>query len=189
MKAVLVSIAALIAFAPPAEAQTPVPVRAFDSIELRGGGVVTVRHGATQRVTLIRGNTETTGFSVDGNGQLRIDACRTSCRDYDLQIEIVTPQLDGAAIHGGGIIRATGRFPDRASLAVAITGGGVIDVSPIESGTVAAAVRGGGAILTHARNSLLASVSGGGSIAYLGDPSVTQSIRGGGSIQPSRRGR
>ena len=192
MRALLLTIAALIVAVSPgsrAAAQTAVSVPAVDSIALRGGGSVTVRPGAAQRVTRIRGNTQTTRFSVNRNGQLRIDACRTTCRNYDLQIEIVTPQLDGAAIHGGGVIRAQGRFPDRGSLAVAITGGGVIDVSPIRAGSVAAAIRGGGAILTHARNSLLASVSGGGSIAYLGDPSVTQAVQGGGSVQPARRGR
>ena len=189
MKAFAVIIVAALALAGqarPAAAQTAVQVAAFDSIELRGGGVVTIRHGPRQRVTLLRGNTQVTGFRVNRQGQLRIDACRTSCRDYDLRIEIVTPELDGAAIHGGGVIRAEGRFPDSGMLAIAITGGGAIDLTPIESGSVAASISGGGSIRTHARNSLLASINGGGSIGYRGDPSVTSAVNGGGAVSRIR---
>jgi len=185
MRMTMIAAAALLAAAP-AAAQTPVSVPAFDSLELRGGGHVTVRHGATQRVTLLRGNSETSRFSVDAQGKLRIDACRRSCRGYRLEVEIVTPELEGAAISGGGVISAKGDFPDRGMLALAVTGGGVIDLVAIESGSVAAAVRGGGAIRTHARNSLLASINGGGSIAYLGDPRVTSAINGGGAVGPVR---
>ncbi len=168
----------------PAPAQTPVAVPAFASIELRGGGVVTIRHGSSQQVRLVRGNSETTRFSVDGQGRLRIDACRRSCRGYRLEVEIVTPDLEGAAISGGGAIRAEGDFPDRGRLALAVSGGGAIDFTAVESRSVAAAVRGGGAIRTHARDSLMASISGGGSIAYLGDPHVTSAIEGGGAVGP-----
>lgn len=170
----------------PAAAQTSVAVPAFDSIELRGGGEVTVRHGSSQQVRLVRGNSGTTRFSVDGRGTLRIDACRRSCRGYRLEVEIVTPDLEGAAISGGGAIRAEGDFPDRGMLALAVSGGGAIDFAAVEAGSVAAAVRGGGAIRTHARNSLMASISGGGAVAYLGDPRVTSSINGGGSVGPAR---
>jgi putative autotransporter adhesin-like protein len=179
----IAALAAVFAVAP-APAQTPVAVPAFDSIELRGGGHVTVRHGPSHQVRLVRGNIETTRFSVDAEGKLRIDACRRSCRGYRLEVEIVTPELDGAAIEGGGVIRAEGDFPDRGMLALAVSGGGAIDLTAIESGSVAAAVRGGGAIRTHARNSLLASISGGGSITYLGDPRVTSAIEGGGAVGP-----
>ena len=183
---ILLSAAALGAVAVPAAAQTPVPVSAFDSIELRGGGTLTVRHGDRQQVNLISGSPEMTRFSVDGDGQLTIDACRRSCRDYRLRVEIVTPDIDALAIHGGGSIRTEGAFPRSGSLAVAIDGGGVIDAEAIESGNVAASINGGGTIRTHARSSLAASINGGGSIRYLGDPHVTTSIHGGGSVSPTR---
>ena len=171
----------------PAAAQTPVPVAAFDSIELRGGGHVAVRPGPRQRVTLVRGDAETTRFTVDRDGTLRIDACVRPCRDYRLEVEIVTPDLNGVAVSGGGAVRAGEGFPDGGRLAVAVSGGGSIDVGAIRSGSVAASVRGGGAIRTHARDSLTASVSGGGSIRYLGDPRVTSSINGGGAVSPAGR--
>lgn len=184
MRMTMIAALAASLAAMPVPAQTPVAVPAFDSIELRGGGEVTVRHGTVQRVTFLRGNADTTKFSVDAQGQLRIDACRRSCRGYRLELEIVTPELEGAAISGGGVITGEGDFPDRGMLALAVSGGGAIDLTAIEAGDVAAAVRGGGAIRTHARDSLTASISGGGAIAYRGDPRVTSSIEGGGAVGP-----
>ena len=177
---------ALLALAP-AAAQTPVSVPAFDTLELRGGGRVTVRHGPEQSVTLVRGDPAITRFAVDRHGRLRIDACIRTCRNYDLRVEIVTPELEAVAIEGGGSIRADGRFPERGSLAIAVTGGGTIDMRAIPTADVAAAVHGGGSITTHARNSLAASINGGGSVRYLGDPSVSSAINGGGSVAPASR--
>ena len=97
MKIFSLPLAALLA-AVPASAQGPVAVPAFDQVELRGGGEVTIRHGSSQQVRLVRGSLEVTGFSVDDDGRLRIDACMRSCRDYDLEIEIVTPDIDALAI-------------------------------------------------------------------------------------------
>jgi hypothetical protein len=174
------AFAALVAAAP-VSAQTPVPLPGFDSIELQGGGEVTIRHGREQKVTLVRGSREMTAFTVE-RGRLEIDACVRSCRDYDLELEIVTPDLDAVAIRGGGSIRAEGSFPERSDLAVAVAGGGAIDVRQIAAGEVAAAVSGGGTIRTHVRDSLAASINGGGTIRYIGDPERTVSINGGGSI-------
>ena len=185
MKPLLLA-AATLALAVPAAAQTPVAVPAFDSIELRGGGHVTIRHGARQRVTLVRGNTEMTQFRVDRNGQLTIQACVRRCRNYDLRIEIVTPEVDAAAIHGGGAIRTEGSFPGQSSLAVAINGGGAIDVRSVAARNVAASIRGGGVIRTDARDSLAASINGGGAITYLGNPTTTVSINGGGTVSRAR---
>jgi hypothetical protein len=181
-----VAAAALGAAVVPAAAQTPVAVSAFDSVELRGGGTVTVRHGNRQSVTLLSGDLETSRFSVDDQGRLNITACRRSCRDYRLRVEIVTPDIDALAIHGGGSIRTEGAFPSSNQLAVAISGGGSIDAEAIESSNVAASIRGGGSIRTHARASLAASINGGGSIRYRGDPSVTTAINGGGTVSPAR---
>ena len=177
--------AALVAFAAaaPAAAQTPVSVPAFDSIELNGGGRVVVRHGARQSVTLVRGNLDTTRFTVGRDGKLEIDACVRSCRDYDLLVEIVTPELDAVAIHGGGQIRAEGAFPRRDELAIGISGGGTIDMTAVEADTVAAGINGGGSILAHARDRLTAGINGGGAVRYNGTPAVTAAIDGGGIVR------
>lgn len=169
----------------PAQAQTPVDVPAFDSVELEGGGTVTIRHGPTQRVTLIRGDLATSDFSVDDDGRLTIRACRRSCADYRLEVEIVTPAIDAVAIEGGGHLTAEGNFPARDRFAIAINGGGSINMAAVESDDVAAAIRGGGIITANARRNLAASIRGGGAIRYLGGPSVASSIQGGGVVEPA----
>ena len=116
----------------------------FNSVELHGGGTLTIRHGAAQRVTLLSGNLETSRFSVDDEGRLTIRACEGSCHNYRLRVEIVTPEIDAVAINGGGSVRAEGNFPQRGDLALAVHGGGALDMMAIEAGSVAAAIRGGG---------------------------------------------
>ena len=183
---IFAAAAALAAVAVPVAAQTPVQVPAFDSVELRGGGTVTIRHGARQSVRLVSGDAETSRFEVDGEGRLTITACRSSCRDYQLRVEIVTPDIEGLAIRGGGSIRTEGDFPYRSALAAAVRGGGNLDATAIEAGTVSVGIQGGGSIRTHARDRLVAGIQGGGSVRYLGDPQVTSGIEGGGSVSPMR---
>ena len=173
-----------LAAATPAMARTPVSVPAFDSVNLQGGGQIIIRHGPQQSVTLIRGDLETTRFTVGRDGRLEIHACVHSCGDYELEVEIVTPELHGVGIEGGGRIRAVGAFPDPDVLALGINGGGEIDVTAIRAGRVAAGIQGGGAILTHARDTLTAGIQGGGAIRYRGDPAVTSGIQGGGAVEP-----
>jgi len=182
------SAAAAASFAAaPALAQEEVRVPAFRQVELVGGGQVTLRHGPRQSVRLLRGSQQVSAFEVDRDGRLRIRACRTSCRNYDLRVEIVTPRIDALAIRGGGSIDAQGSFPGQGSLAAAVTGGGDIDARGLEARDVAAAVTGGGVIRTDPGRTLAASVSGGGSIRYWGNPAVTQSVRGGGSVERAGR--
>jgi hypothetical protein len=167
-----------------AAARTPVAVPAFDSIGLEGGGRVTVRHGATQSLTLVRGSLDMTRFTVARDGKLEIDACVRTCRNYDLEVEIVTPVLEGVGIEGGGSIRAEGAFPEADTLALGISGGGEIDMRAIHAATIAAGIDGGGSILAFARDRLAAGIDGGGEIRYLGNPTVTSGINGGGSVSP-----
>jgi len=167
-------------------AQTGVPVGEFDAIELIGGGHVVIRHGSTHRVTLLRGDLQTSSIALgSGRGNdrsLEIRACRRSCRDYDLRVEIVTPDVEALAVTGGGTIDLEGPFPAQRSVALAVTGGGDIDARQLGAADVAAAVHGGGMIRTRPRSNLAASVSGGGAIVYSGDPEVTSSVQGGGSV-------
>lgn len=177
--------AALLAV-PTAGAQTPIQVPRFDSVQLRGGGDLVIRHGAQQRVTMLSGDRSLAGFDVERDGTLVIRACRTSCRHQNLRVEIVTPEVDAVAIHGGGTIRAEGAFPTEDNFAVAIAGGGAIDVRAVPARNVAASINGGGRIRTAAASTLAASIRGGGAIYYTGDPAKSVSIDGGGSVERDR---
>lgn len=168
----------------PAGAQATVPLPRFSSLELQGGGEVIVRHGPSQRVTLVRGSNELTDFTVDERGRLVIRACTGTCRDYSPRIEIVTPDIRAAAIRGGGSIETEGQFPRPGSLALAVHGGGEIDAERTEARHIAASIHGGGTIRTRPVGALSASVRGGGEITYCGTPaSVASTVSGGGEIE------
>ena len=178
----LVLAAALGLVAAPAFA-TGVPLGAFDQVRLKGGGHVTIRHGASQSVNIVKGSTQYTSFNIRDGHQLEIDACNDTCpMAYDLEIEIVVPQLTGVGISGGGDIATEGSFPAQDRLGVAVNGGGDIDLKAIRAANVDAAVKGGGDIEITAVKELNAAVSGGGSIVFHGDPQVNEAVRGGGSV-------
>lgn len=177
------AMAALLLAAGGASAATVVPLAPFKAIGLHGGGDVVLKHGDVQRVTLLKGSTQYTGFTVK-EGSLEIDACNDSCpSNYDLQIEIVSPEIDAVAVHGGGDIKAEGSFPSVSHLAAAVHGGGDIDLRAIPAANVSAAVNGGGDISTTATVSLAAAVNGGGDITYWGNPTVSEAVHGGGDVQ------
>jgi len=186
MKSRLLVAAALMSLAAsPSLAQTAVPVAHFKSIELRGGGHVTLRHGAEQRVTLLKGSTQYTRIRIDdeNSGQLVIDACNSNCpHHYDLDIEIVTPDIGGVAVSGGGDIVSGSDFPRQDSISAAVDGGGQIDLRAVDVENASAAVDGGGKILVKAERSLMAAVDGGGHIVYWGSAEVKSAIDGGGSV-------
>lgn len=173
------------AAAVPAMAAESVAVPAFRSIELRGGGDVIIRPGPAQRVTILSGSTEFTGFDVTRSGQLRIDACNARCpRHYDLRIEIVSPRAPDLAIQGGGAITALPGFAPQSQLSAAISGGGRIDARAVAANRFNAAINGGGKILAGRSSTLAAAVNGGGEVRYSGDPQVTTAIHGGGDVRP-----
>jgi len=185
MKAVPIALAAAL-FAAPALAGTPVQVAHFDKISLGGGGHVVVRHGAQQSVSLLKGSTLYTTFRVR-DGELQISACEHDCPSrYDLEIEIVTPELQAASIEGGGHVEAEAGFPAQRGFAAAVEGGGHLDMTALTPDKVDASVEGGGHVEIKAVRSLTAAVDGGGSIVYRGDPEVTQAVEGGGSISHAR---
>jgi len=178
---IIVACGALLSSA--ALAAETVNVPDFRSIELRGGGHLSLRPGSEQRVTILNGSTHFTQFHVRHDGQLVIDACANDCPlHYDLEIEVVTPEIKGVALSGGGEIVAEHGFPHQHELGVAIQGGGEIDVRAIPASSADAAVDGGGDIRLRAERALQAAVNGGGSISYWGDPSVTSAVNGGGSV-------
>src|SRR4051794_7641591 len=111
MRAILPLFAAAFAIAAPALATEVVPVPQFRSIELRGGGVVTVAPGPAERVTIAGGSSRFTHRRVDGNGKLRIDPCDERCPPmYRLRLVIQSPRVPDLAISGGGLITAAAGF-------------------------------------------------------------------------------
>jgi hypothetical protein len=181
----LVAASAFVFAASAALAQTNVPLAHFDGVELRGGGHVIIRHGAVQRVTLLKGSTQFTTFSLRDSGRLVIDACNNDCpMRYDLEIEIVTPSITAVAIDGGGTIEGGPGFPAQRTMTAAVNGGGHVDLRNVPVRSATASVEGGGKIEIRAGASLTAAVNGGGSIRYVGNPAVTTAINGGGSVRP-----
>jgi len=173
---------ALLTSAPLAAAE-PVSVPAFKSMELRGGGSVIVRPGPAQ-VTIVDGSSQFTRFWVDGQGQLKIDACNARCpQHYRLTIEIRYPTVLPMGVEGGGKITVAPGYGPQHTLAAGVSGGGVVDFRAVSGDTVAAGVNGGGKIMVGASRKIAAAVSGGGEVLYSGDPDITRVVDGGGVIR------
>jgi hypothetical protein len=185
MRSLLPLFAAALAAAAPALATEVVPVRQFNSVELRGGGVVTVVPGPMQRVTILEGSSEFTRMYVVRDGQLRIDTCDERCPPvYRLRVEIQSPRVPDLAIDGGGQIATIEGFRPQSELSAAINGGGRIDARSVEATEVSAAVNGGGELLVRPRAELSAAINGGGHVRYWGNPVVSSAIHGGGAVSP-----
>jgi hypothetical protein len=173
---------ALVAAVPAVAAET-VPVFAFKTVQLRGGGTLVIRPGPAQRVTIVNGSTQFTRVRIDDRGQLKIDACNDRCpRHYNLRIEVVSPRAPDAAISGGGAISFAPGFGSQGQLSVAVSGGGSIDARAIRAANVNAAVNGGGRVLTGHSSHLSAAVNGGGEVRYAGSPHVSSAVHGGGIV-------
>jgi putative autotransporter adhesin-like protein len=179
------ALAALLAAAP-AWSGTVIPVGAFDSVALRDGGHVILRHGAVQRVTLLQGSTQYTSIRIDEDNphQLVIDSCRHQCpHEYRIEVEIVTPDVRGVSVSDGGSIESAGGFPQQGKIAAAVEDGGKIDIRSIAASEASAAVNDGGKILLRAQSRLAAAINDGGEVVYWGDPRVSSAINDGGSVE------
>lgn len=184
MRSILPLFALALAVSGPALASELVPVPAFRSIELRGGGAVTLRPGSVQRVTIVEGSAQITRVHVERDGKLRIDVCNGNCpRHYRLRVDIQSPYAPDVAIAGGGLIQASSGFAPQRQLSATVRGGGKIDVLAVAANSVSAAVHGGGLISVRPRSSLAAAVNGGGEIRYSGNPQVSSAINGGGAVR------
>ncbi|THD68555.1 DUF2807 domain-containing protein [Phenylobacterium sp.] len=173
-----------IAIAPAvAAAETVVPVGKFSGVELHGGGVINIRQGPVQRVTLVRGDPAVAHFEVNGRGRLIVSPCEGFCwGSHHLEVDIETPDLNAAEIHGGGHIVAKGAFTPQSAVSAAIHGGGGIDIKDVPAQSASVAIHGGGKIFVAAQTSLDAEIYGGGVIRYAGHPTVSSSIHGGGTV-------
>lgn len=165
-----------------AQAEATVPVAPFRSVELRNGGKVILRHGPTQRVTFLKGSPGSTQITVSSEDGLVIDCTSKHARGYELEIEIVTPEIAGLSVAHGGTIQSRGSFPRQAGIGVSVDNGGTIDIRSMSVGSVSASVLSGGRILATPLTMLAATVVEGGHITYWGDARVTQSIEHGGSV-------
>ena len=185
MRSILPLFAAALAASAPVLATELVNVPEFRGVELRGGGVVTVIPGSTQRVTIEEGSSQFTRMHVTADGKLRIDTCNERCpQHYRLQVVIQSPRAPDLAVSGGGLIATAGGFGSQSQLSAAVNGGGRIDARSIDAVNVSAAVNGGGELLVRPRVTLSAAVNGGGHVRYWGNPNVSMAVRGGGAVSP-----
>ena len=183
MRTVFPIFALAFAISAPVLAADAVPVPHFQSVELRGGGDLSIVPGPVQRVTILSGSTEFTSFRVLRDGKLRIDACNERCpRNYPLYIRIESPTVPDVAIAGGGTIHTSAGFAPQHQLSAAIMGGGKIDVRSVAANDVSAAINGGGKIYVRPGAKLSAAVNGGGDVYYSGNPQVSMAVRGGGDV-------
>lgn len=155
----------------------------FEAVSLEAGGDVVIRPGARHRVRVVGGDSQALEIVSTRQRGLQIRCRPNACRSSTPRVEVTIPAIRALAVHGGGRIYVERGFSPQNDLALAVHGGGQIDASQLGVANVAAAVTGGGNILTDARSSLAASVRGGGLIRYLGDPAVTTAIQGGGAVR------
>ena len=187
MRASTLILAVLASLAPAAQAQAPAAASTFQSIELRGGGTVTVRHGPVRRVAVRSGGA---GRAIRYEGdKLVIDRCRRPCpAGHRIEVEVTAPRLAGLAVADGGLIQLVDGFPPQAEVAAAVSSGGSIDMRRLDAAHVTAAVSQGGSIFASAGRELTAAVLDGGIVTYWGDPKVTSSVRRGGAVVKGKAG-
>lgn len=185
MRSIIPLFLTAVALAAPAFATEVVSVPAFRSVELRGGGVVSVVPGATQRVTIVDGSSQFTHLWVERDGRLKIDTCNNRCpQHYRMRIQIESPRVPDLGVNGGGLITVQNGFKPQSQISLAVNGGGKIDSRSVNTASVSAAVNGGGEALVRASSNLSAAVNGGGLVRYTGNPRVSSAIHGGGVVAP-----
>ena len=168
------------ASAQPADAPSDPP---FRSIELRGGGVVSLSHGPIRRVTVIEGSGERR-IRTDGD-RLVIDECRRPCPEgHRIKVDVIAPEVASLRVSNGGLIRVESTFPTQPTLSVAVDNGGSIDARALEPARVEAGVSSGGRILVNPGQEMDAAIVDGGVIFFWGNPRVRSSVRRGGEVAP-----
>lgn len=165
----------------PSAAQ-PREMAPFNAVGVESGGQVVIRPGSTHSVRILSGDPATITITSDHRG-LWIRGCDRACPRVDPRLEVIMPEVQALAVHGGGEIRISPGFERQKTLAVAVHGGGRIDTLALQVENVAAAVAGGGEVATRADRTLAAITRGGGVITYSGSPQVTASTEGGGTIR------
>jgi hypothetical protein len=163
--------------------QAQLQLAQFNAIESLNSGHVVLRPGSTQRVTMVKGSLDYTRVAVTDRGVLVIQKCDRKCpRGYELELEILVPNISRISLSNGGRIQSLGAFPRQGELSLAVSNGGMVDVRSIVADRITATVEQGGRILTVPQSTLLARVSHGGAITYWGSGQVTSSIEDGGIV-------
>ncbi|HKY92105.1 MAG TPA: M56 family metallopeptidase, partial [Nevskiaceae bacterium] len=178
-------LATVSAVASPAE-QAGIPLtKPFSAVELRNGGRVTLIHGETQSVKLLRGDPDQALIAADGKGRLVLDHCKVwDCAAvHNFEVEVTTPSLAEIAVSEGGVMQTRDGFPHQSQVKLAVSNGGMVDVRTLPASNVTASVHSGGRIFSKPASSLMATVEQGGNVTYWGEPLVHESIRFGGVVQ------
>ena len=184
-KSVVPLLAFALAASAPALGAESIPVPHFNSIQLSDGGNVTVVPGPVQRVTLLSGSREFTRFRMRRDGQLEISMeCNGRCpRNYDLRVQVESPQVPNVAVSEGGTIVVQRGFAPQRRIAAAVSEGGTIDLRAAAADDISAAVNSGGTIHVRPLRTLSAAVNAGGDIRYSGNPKVTMAVNNGGAVR------
>ena len=162
---------------------TSVEVAPFRSVELRSGGKVILRNGPSQRVTFLKGSPDDVQVSIASGDELVIEKHKSKSQGrYELEIEVITPELERITVAHGGMIQSRGSFPTQAAIGVTVDNGGTIDIRSMSVGSITASVLSGGRIFAKPLTAMSASVVQGGNITYWGDARITPSIEHGGVI-------
>ena len=185
MRSIMPLVALALAGSAPALAAEPVPVGAFHSVQLQGGGDVYLVPGAVQRVTVLNGSTQFTSFRMRRDGELQIStSCNGRCpHDYNLRIQIESPRVPDVAVHAGDTIIARAGFAPQHEISAAVSAGGMIDLRAVAADDISAAINAGGDIFVRPRMSLSAAVHAGGNIHYSGNPQVSMAVSDGGDVR------
>jgi hypothetical protein len=174
-------VAALIA-ATPALAGQSLQLDRFYGVTASDGARVTIRHGATQQVTLISGDAQTSRIEVRDK-MLHIETCIHHCPwGYKLEVEIVTPGITQIAASDGGSIDVESGFPAQDKLYLTAEDGGRVDARALPASKVDAKAEDGGDLLLRADNILNANADDGGNIRYWGKATVNRMVSDGGSV-------
>jgi hypothetical protein len=188
---------------PPSFKGTPVTedrtVTAFDSIELRGVGDITVVAGEELSLSVRADESAIAGVRTSVEGTTLVISEDDKASSERIEIVIHVPTLSSVEVLGAGTITVTGLDVERFAIAVAgagdatvsgrattvvavLTGVGSIDASALAGTDVTARLAGVGSLSLNASRTLDAELGGVGDITYTGDPVVTSKVSGVGEI-------
>ncbi len=174
-------------------------VTAFDSIELRGLGDITVVAGQELSLSVRADRSAIAGVRTSVEGTTLVITEDDKANSERVEIVVHAPTLSSVEVLGAGTITVTGLDVERFAIAVAgagdatvsgrattvvaaLSGAGSIDASALKGTDVTARLAGVGSLSLDASDTLDAELSGVGEITYTGDPVVTSKVSGLGEI-------
>lgn len=175
--------AAAVLFTAASLAGSDVQLPAFTALNVHSGAHAVVHYGATQRVTVLKGDMKNAVIRVK-DGSLELSACNGWCfGNHELEVEIVAPKIDTLTAHSGGAIKVEGNYPKKSSLNIEAHSGGAVEASAIPAENANVQAHSGGSVHVKVLSALNAQAHSGGSISYAGrPPHVASQTNSGGSI-------